>query len=221
MYVENMGYIILLTLLFYRKYELEQAEKAEHQLLLEHDIRKAIDRIHELETNQNNITKERDNKDKIIRELTQASIVDKENLEKSNVSLEFKNIILTLLIELQSTTSTYNQTMQQLQELKNQYNTQSQLINTTKEEKDDDMTQRYIDLKMRVHELEESNDSLYQQLLLKDNEIEKLIVSTPIAPPAEDVNNNIPLVKDDEMDNKKYIGNDVYGMYLIIIINYN
>lgn len=216
-----MGYIILLTLLFYRKYELEQAEKAEHQLLLEHDIRKAIDRIHELETNQNNITKERDNKDKIIRELTQASIVDKENLEKSNVSLEFKNIILTLLIELQSTTSAYNQTMQQLQELKNQYNTQSQLINTTKEEKDDDMTQRYIDLKMRVHELEESNDSLYQQLLLKDNEIEKLIVSTPIAPPAEDVNNNIPLVKDDEMDNKKYIGNDVYGMYLIIIINYN
>lgn len=83
-------------------------------------------------------------------------------------------------------------------------------MSTTKEEADDDMTQRYIDMKMRVHELEESNDSLYQQLLLKDNEIEKLIVSTPISPPAEDVN-SIPIVKDDEMDNKKYNGNDVYG----------
>lgn len=69
-----------------RKYELEQAEKSEHQLLLEHDIRKAIDRIHELETAQNNMAKERDNKDKTIRELSQTFATDKESLEKSNVS---------------------------------------------------------------------------------------------------------------------------------------
>ncbi|KAI7893005.1 uncharacterized protein EV154DRAFT_163793 [Mucor mucedo] len=176
------------------KYELEQAEKSEHQLLLEHDIRKAIDRIHELETTQNNMAKERDNKDKTIRELSQTFATDKESLEK----------------KLQSTTLAHNQVMQQLNELKSQYNNQADIISTTKEETDDDMTQRYIDMKMRVHELEESNDSLYQQLLLKDNEIEKLIVSTPTSPPAEDLN-NIPIVKDDEMDNKRYIGNDVYA----------
>lgn len=109
-----------------------------------------------------------------------------------------------------------NKSMQQLNELENQYSNQEELISAAKE--DDDMTQRYIDLKMRVHELEESNDSLYQQLILKDNEIEKLIVSTPTSPPAEDVI-NIQLVKDDEMDNKKYIGNDVYGMLDGLLIN--
>lgn len=65
---------------------MEQAEKSEHQLLLEHDIRKAIDRIHELEINQNKMIKEKDDKDKIIRELSQTFAVDKESLEKSNVS---------------------------------------------------------------------------------------------------------------------------------------
>lgn len=74
---------------------MEQAEKTEHQLLLEHDIRKAIDRIHELETNHNSIAKERDSKDKIIREISQTSALDKESLEKSNVSLKkVKNTML-------------------------------------------------------------------------------------------------------------------------------
>jgi hypothetical protein len=57
--------------------ESEQAEKAEHQLLLEHDIRNAIDKIHELESNQNLILKERDINAKLVTELKQASIVDK------------------------------------------------------------------------------------------------------------------------------------------------
>lgn len=39
------------------KYELEQQEKAEQQLLLEHDLRKAIDRINELESKQHALVK--------------------------------------------------------------------------------------------------------------------------------------------------------------------
>jgi hypothetical protein len=105
--------------------------------------------------------------------------------------------------------------VQELEELKNKYNTQVQLMsannNSPKVEQplsdDDEMTQKYVDLKVRVHELEENNESLYQQLLLKDNEIEKLIISTPTSPPADDNINTIqPL-------NNEYSGNDVYGKY--------
>lgn len=65
------------------RYELEQAEKAENQLALEHDLRKAIDRIHELESSQNIIMKEKDNKEELIYDLKQASINDKKSLETS------------------------------------------------------------------------------------------------------------------------------------------
>jgi folate-binding Fe-S cluster repair protein YgfZ len=65
------------------KYELEQAEKAEHQLLLEHDLRKAIDRIHELEASQNIMIKEKDKKEKMVDDLKQAAINDKKSLETS------------------------------------------------------------------------------------------------------------------------------------------
>lgn len=103
--------------------------------------------------------------------------------------------------------------------MKNKYNAQIELISTnTLEEKeepqhnninnDDTMTQKFIDLKVRVHELEESNESLYQQLVLKDNEIEKLIISTPTSPPAEVVveeTNIQPLTEEKQQQQ------DVYG----------
>ncbi|KAI8056345.1 hypothetical protein BDF21DRAFT_430611 [Thamnidium elegans] len=139
------------------KYEVEQSEKAEHQLLLEHDIRKAIDRIHELETSLGT-------KDKINVDLTR----EKNELEA----------------KLQSTLTNYQDTLNQLQQLKLKQ----------------DMTQRHIELEMRIHELEEANQTIHQQLKLKDNEIEKLIISTPTSPPAEEVNNIQPLVKEDELD---------------------
>lgn len=83
---------------------------------------------------------------------------------------------------------------------------------------DDEMTQKYIDLKVRMHELEETNESLYQQLLLKDNEIEKLIISTPTSPPAEDNITIQPLSTNDGIDSKKYTGNDVYGNFFILLV---
>lgn len=92
------------------------------------------------------------------------------------------------MIELQSTLTNNQDTLNQLQHLKLKQ----------------DMTQRHIELEMRIHELEEANQAIHQQLKLKDNEIEKLIISTPTSPPAEEVNNIQPLVKEDELD--------VYGM---------
>ncbi|CAO3657048.1 unnamed protein product [Mucor hiemalis] len=170
------------------KLELEQAERGEQQLLLEHDIRKAIDRINVLETDHNKKMKEVDFKDKRMMELKE----DKKSLES----------------KLQSTTSTLLQTTQQLEELKNKYNTQIELISIVPEEQpqhnnnDDEMTQKFIDLKVRVHELEESNESLYQQLLLKENEIEKLIISTPTSPPSEIMveETNIQPLNEDKQD---------------------
>lgn len=128
---------------------------------------------------------------------------------------------LKYFIELQSTTSTLQQTTQELEELKNKYNAQIELIstNTVSEEKeplhnnnnDDAMTQKLIDLKVRVHELEESNESLHQQLLLKDNEIEKLIISTPTSPPAEAMveETNIQPLTEDKLQQQQ----DVYGKW--------
>lgn len=65
----------------YRKLELEQAEKAEQQLLLEHDLRKAIDRINVLEADGNKKIKESDLKDKQMMALKG----EKSSLESSKV----------------------------------------------------------------------------------------------------------------------------------------
>ncbi|KAG2230469.1 hypothetical protein INT48_003017 [Thamnidium elegans] len=182
------------------KYEVEQSEKAEHQLLLEHDIRKAIDRIHELETSLGT-------KDKINVDLTR----EKNELEASMlyifiyiyIYIYFKkkneSAHSLLLIELQSTLTNYQDTLNQLQQLKLKQ----------------DMTQRHIELEMRIHELEEANQTIHQQLKLKDNEIEKLIISTPTSPPAEEVNNIQPLVKEDELD---VYGMCVYNIHIYIYI---
>jgi DNA-binding protein H-NS len=70
-----------------RRYESEQQERAEQQLLLEHDLRKAIDRIHELETIQNTLTKERDAQDDSINTLKQTYSTEKKNLETRNVKI--------------------------------------------------------------------------------------------------------------------------------------
>ena len=92
----------------------------------------------------------------------------------------------------------------------------------TKEQDKDEMTQKYVDLKLQVHVLEEENESLYQQLSLKDNEIEKLIISTPTSPPIEESTIQ-PLdmdskddVEDDNDSNKNYNGNDVYGKHVYL-----
>jgi chromosome segregation ATPase len=104
--------------------------------------------------------------------------------------------------------TTVDQTMLELNELKSKFNTQQQQLNSQKQveqENDgiDDMTEKLIQYKIRVHELEETNDSLYQQILLKDNEIEKLIISTPISPPPTD--------EDHSLTEMPVSNNDVYG----------
>ncbi|KAL7308466.1 hypothetical protein PS15m_011666 [Mucor circinelloides] len=130
------------------KYEHEQQEKAEQRLLIEHDLRKAIDRINELESMQHVLVK------------TETSF----STEKS--ALETK---------LQAMTKQFHQTSQQLTALQTKYDEQTKLSANSLEP-----------LKLRLQELQETNDSLYQQLLIKDNEIEKLIISTPTSPPPAD-----------------------------------
>ncbi|KAK4509864.1 uncharacterized protein ATC70_007168 [Mucor velutinosus] len=130
------------------KYENEQHEKAEQQLLLEHDLRKAIDRINELESIQHVLSK-----------------------KDTSFSAEKR----ALETKLQAMTKQFHQTSQQLTVLQTKYDEQIKLSANSLEP-----------LKLRLQELQESNDSLYQQILMKDNEIEKLIISTPTSPPPTD-----------------------------------
>lgn len=62
---------------------MEQHEKAEQQILLEHDLRKAIDRINELESTQNRLSKEKDNKEKLLSDLQITFSKEKKDLESS------------------------------------------------------------------------------------------------------------------------------------------
>ncbi|KAF1806434.1 hypothetical protein FB192DRAFT_1350465 [Mucor lusitanicus] len=130
------------------KYELEQHEKAEQQLLLENDLRKAIDRINELESMQHVLAKK------------EASF----STEKS--ALETK---------LGAMTRQFHQTSQQLTALQAKYDEHMKLSTSSLEP-----------LKLRLQELQETNDALHQQIHIKDNEIEKLIISTPTSPPPAD-----------------------------------
>lgn len=86
----NINKLIMIHDFFFfkcRKYESEQQERVEQQSLLEHDLRKAIDRIHELETIQNTLTKESDGKDSVINALKQTYSTEKDNLEKRTINI--------------------------------------------------------------------------------------------------------------------------------------
>lgn len=77
---------------------------------------------------------------------------------------------------------------------------------------EDDITQKYVDLKFRLHELQETNELLSQQLQEKDHEIEKLIVSTPSSPPPSE-EHEVSFMKEEET-NSEYsaaANNDVYA----------
>jgi hypothetical protein len=137
-------------------------------------------------------------------------------------------LIAILGIELTNITQSYNTTNQQLEELKSKYNTLLSSANTSPEpneqQKDednastitneDDITQKYVDLKFKLHELQETNEHLLVLLQQKDNEIEKLIVSTPTSPPpsSEEHDDGIQSLSPKEEDSKSiYSGNDVYA----------
>jgi hypothetical protein len=107
--------------------------------------------------------------------------------------------------------TTIDETSLALNELKSKFNIQSEQLNSQIQVDGlDEMTQKLIQYKIRVHELEETNDSLYQQILVKDNEIEKLIISTPISPPPAD--------EDDTLVEIPAASNDVYGKDKILAL---
>lgn len=115
------------------------------------------------------------------------------------------------IIEIQSMNTTIDETSLALNELKSKFNIQSEQLNSQIQVDGlDEMTQKLIQYKIRVHELEETNDSLYQQILVKDNEIEKLIISTPISPPPAD--------EDDTLVEIPAASNDVYGKDKILAL---
>lgn len=78
-------------------------------------------------------------------------------------------------IELRSMTKQFHQASQQLTALQTKYDEQTKVSTNSLEP-----------LKLRLQELQKTNDSLYQQIQIKDNEIEKLIISTPTSPPPAD-----------------------------------
>ncbi|KAI7901543.1 uncharacterized protein BX663DRAFT_111458 [Cokeromyces recurvatus] len=125
-------------------------EQTEHQSLLEYDLRKTLDRICELETIQNKLIKENNVKEGIINELKASFKQEKENLEAAS--------------------------SKELNELKFKYEAQIQELAINNNV--DDLTQELIQCKVRIHNLEEANDSLQQQLLGKENEKETLTTTT-------------------------------------------
>ncbi|KAI8639197.1 hypothetical protein BD408DRAFT_274804 [Parasitella parasitica] len=131
------------------KYEHEQHEKAEQQSLLEHDLRKTIDRLNELESKQHILVK---------RETL--SLADKATLET----------------KLQAMTKQLHQSTQQLTALQSKYVDQIRSSENSLEP-----------LHLRLQELQKANDALHQQLVMKDNEIEKLTIFKPTLPHPESV----------------------------------
>ncbi|OBZ86210.1 hypothetical protein A0J61_05737 [Choanephora cucurbitarum] len=174
------------------KYISEQQSTAENQRLLEHDLRKALDRIRELEKEHELSKKEF--------ELNKQSVQDAFLVEKR--SLESK---------LQSMAVTLDQKELELDGLKSKHSMQMQQFvpDEHKKEEEEDLTDQLVQLKFRLHELEESRELLQQQLKEKENEIEKLLVSTPSSPPPTDEDNPLPSSSSSSVtDTKK---EDVYA----------
>lgn len=97
-----------------------------------------------------------------------------------------------LSLELKTVTSSLTTTTQQLEDLQLKYNqleasTHVEPVDTesvdNKNQELDDVTEKLIQLKIRVHDLEETNESLKEDIAAKDKEIEKLLVTTPSSPP--------------------------------------
>ncbi|KAI8087755.1 uncharacterized protein B0P05DRAFT_584972 [Gilbertella persicaria] len=133
------------------KHELEQQEKAEHQLLLEHDLRKAIDRIHELEKQHGLLTKQSDLKQKSIQETFE---IERQHYESKLQSLNSIIQQKTFELDHRITIQPEQRPSQEQQE--------------------------------RIDKLEQLNQSLQQQLVAKENEIQTLLVSTPSSPKEEE-----------------------------------
>ncbi|KAI8888887.1 hypothetical protein K501DRAFT_10800 [Backusella circina FSU 941] len=171
------------------KYEAEQSERESKQSLLEYDIKQALDRINQLESKQSLLIKDINSKEIIIEEMKQSSIREKRTLETIN--------------------TLYQQTSDQLAQSKKSLEAQVEAAAVTVIEPNttEELEMAYT----RIKDLEQSNDALYQQVLSKEEEIKKLLVTTPVSPPDEQ------LVLNDEMesvqsDNSSYmLGKDVYA----------
>lgn len=83
-------------------------------------------------------------------------------------------------------------------------------VDTTKDSQElDKVTEKLIQLKILVHELEETNESLNQQIAAKDKEIEKLLISTPNSPPPMD--ETFDSTPPSQPGSYSPTGSDVYG----------
>jgi hypothetical protein len=65
------------------KYEAEQTERESKQLLLEYDIKQALDRINQLESKQTLLLKDINSKETIIEDIKQSGLREKRTLETS------------------------------------------------------------------------------------------------------------------------------------------
>jgi hypothetical protein len=111
-------------------------------------------------------------------------------------------------IELQSVNALYQQTSELLEQTKKSLETQ---VETTMIEPNTDEDLEIATL--RIQALESSNEVLYQQLLSKDEEIKKLLVTTPVSPPDEQLDLNDEMERESTLsDNSNpMLGKDVYG----------
>jgi hypothetical protein len=111
-------------------------------------------------------------------------------------------------IELQSVNVLYQQTSEQLEQTKKSLEAQ---VETTMIEPNTDDDLEIANL--RIQALVSSNEVLYQQLLSKDEEIKKLLVTTPVSPPDEQLDLNDEMERESTLsdNNNPMLGKDVYG----------
>lgn len=67
------------------KYEAEQTERESKKLLLEYDIKQALDRINQLESKQTLLLKDINSKETIIEDIKQSGLREKKTLETSRI----------------------------------------------------------------------------------------------------------------------------------------
>ena len=158
-------------LIINRKYEAECGKKSEQQLVLERDLRKAIDHINELEAHQAMLLKEKSTNESQLSRLRQVSARDKSRIESLEHSYQ------QVLDQLKQQNLSHQKDIHELQEKIEQLEKEnSHLVQLKQQPMDVSKEQTRLErelqeLRISLHEYECDNRSLRRQEQLLKSEI--------------------------------------------------
>ncbi|KAG1171901.1 hypothetical protein G6F70_006670 [Rhizopus microsporus] len=157
-----------------QKYEAECGKKSEQQLVLERDLRKAIDHINELEAHQATLLKEKSTNESQLSRLRQVSARDKSRIESLEHSYQ------QVLDQLKQQNLSHQKDIHELQEKIEQLEKEnSHLVQLKQQPMDVSKEQTRLErelqeLRISLHEYECDNRSLRRQEQLLKSEIRKM-----------------------------------------------